>query len=239
MRVKLNNDFGEIFLEDLGNELLSDNETLLENFNGISIHASAQNTMLYLDPEGLNSALKIYYHNDQSESDTLSLDFDLGGDAARVTLFNEKNENSIIDDQERIYIQSMAGYKAKISINNIDSIKSLLASKVINKATISFDVEPGSQSEYEAHKKLVLVRVNSDSNNVFLSDFIIEGEAYFGGNLENDGYEFNITRYFYQLLNDEPSYTNYLYLLPAGAVVNANRTILKKEIKLEIHYSEL
>ena len=36
---------------------------------------------------------------------------------------------------------------------------------------------------------------------IFLSDFIIEGDAYFGGNLENAKYEFNITRYFYQLLN--------------------------------------
>jgi hypothetical protein len=30
-----------------------------------------------------------------------------------------------------------------------------------------------------------------------------------------------------------------LYLLPAGAAVNANRTILDKDIKLTIHYSEL
>ena len=61
---------------------------------------------------------------------------------------------------------------------------------------------------------------------------------YFGGNLENERYEFNITRYFFQLLNNE-SYTNDLYLLPAGAVVNSNRTIIKKDINLEIYYSIL
>ncbi len=61
---------------------------------------------------------------------------------------------------------------------------------------------------------------------------------YFGGNLENERYEFNITRYFFQLLNNE-SYTNNLYLLPAGAVINSNRTILSKDISLEIYYSIL
>ena len=38
---------------------------------------------------------------------------------------------------------------------------------------------------------------------------------------------------------DDDSYTNELYLLPAGAAVNANRTILNKNIKLQIYYSEL
>jgi hypothetical protein len=132
----------------------------------------------------------------------------------------------------------MAGYKAKIAINNTDSIKAMLQGKSINKVTMSFDVPEGSQNEYVAHDKLFLVRVNEEGNNVFLTDFTIEGETHFGGRLDNDKYEFNITRYFYQLLNND-AYTNDLYLLPAGAAVNANRTILTKDIKLTIHYSEL
>ena len=103
---------------------------------------------------------------------------------------------------------------------------------------MSFDVEPSSQNEYVAHDKLFLVRVNEEGKNVFLTDYTIEGETHFGGRLESDKYEFNITRYFVQLLNND-SYTNELYLLPAGAAVNANRTILEKDIKLTIHYSEL
>ena len=132
----------------------------------------------------------------------------------------------------------MAGYKAKIAINNTDSIKAMLEGKAINKVTMSFDVEPTSQSEYASHDKLFLVRVNEEGNNVFLADYTEEGETHFGGRLDNDKYEFNITRYFYQLLNND-SYTNDLYLLAAGAAVNANRTILNKDIKLTIHYSEL
>ena len=129
----------------------------------------------------------------------------------------------------------MGGYKARISISSLDSIKPLLDGKVINKVMMIFDVEGGSQNDYEAHEKLVLVRVNEEGENIFLADL---GDPYFGGDLDNDKYEFNITRYFFQLINNE-SYTNDLYLLPAGAVVNANRTILDKAISLEIYYSEL
>jgi hypothetical protein len=235
LRIELKNDFGQDIL-NLGNATLKDNETFLQAFKGISVLAEASNTMLYLNPNGTNSYLKIYYHNNESGTDTLSLDFELGGDAARINRFNPKPTSNLSQD-DKIYIQSMAGYKVKISINNTESIKSLLEGKVINKVTMSFDVESGSQLEYEAHQKLVLVRVNEEGDNVFLSDFTIEGEAHFGGNLENDKYEFNITRYFSELLQND-SYKE-LYLLPAGAAVNANRTILNKDIKLQIYYSEL
>lgn len=237
LRIRLNPSFGQEIL-DLGEDYLKDNETFLQYFKGISVSAQATNTMLYLNAEGSDSYLKIYYHNDEGGTDTLSLDFTLGGDAARMNLFNTKDNNSIIEDDSRIYIQSMAGYKAKINIGNLDLLRDTLKGKVINKATINFDVEAGSQSDYEAHEKLVLVRVNENGENIFLTDFTIEGELYFGGNLEGEKYEFNITRYIYQLLNNQ-SYTSNLYLLPAGAVVNANRTILNKDIELNIYYSDL
>jgi len=234
--IRLSDNFGQEIL-DLGNEGLKDNETFLENFKGISVIASAQNTMLYLSPNGSNTFLKIYYNNEESGSDTLSLDFELGGDAARINLFNPKSLANLNQEEDKVYVESMAGYKAKIAINNTDSMKSMLEGKAINKVTMSFDVSEGSQSG-SAHDKLFLVRVNDEGNNVFLTDYTIEGETHFGGRLDNDKYEFNITRYFYQLLNND-AYTNDLYLLPAGAAVNANRTTLNKDIKLTIHYSEL
>ena len=237
IKIKLRNEFGQQII-NLGSDILQDNESFLQEFKGLRILAQAENTMLYLNPNGTNSFLKIYYHNDSSDGDTLSLDFELGGDVARMNLFNQKNEYDLIQDQSNAYIQSMSGYKIKLSINNVDSIKSVLEDKVINRVSVVFKLKDGSQTEYSAHEKLVLVRINQDGDNVFLSDFTIGGDVYFGGNLENERYEFNITRYFFQLLNNE-SYTNDLYLLPAGAVVNSNRTIISREIDLEIYYSIL
>ena len=238
LKINLKNSFGKTIL-DLGNDKLKDNETFLQYFKGISVSASTldKNTILYLNPDGSNSYLKIYYSNEENGTDTLSLDFELGGDAARINLFNPKPLSNLDQTDVKTYIQSMAGYKAKISINNIDSLKTLLDRKTINKVTMSFDVED-SQSEYAAHDKLFLVRVDQEGNNLFLTDLTEEGETHFGGRLEDDKYEFNITRYFAELLNND-NYTNDLYLLPAGAAANANRTILNKDIKLTIHYSDL
>lgn len=237
IRIKLKNTFGQEIL-DLGSEILLDNETFLSEFNGLGLSASGSNAMLYLNPNGSESYFKIYYNNDENISDTLSLDFQVGGDAARVNIFNEKKSENIIGDSSKIYIQSMAGYKAKLSFNNIDTLRELLNDKVINKATIDFNVFDDSQAEYLAHEKLVLVRVNSAGENIFLSDFLLEGDTYFGGNLSNQKYQFNITRYLHQLLTNS-DFTSNLYLLPVGGAVNANRTLLEKELLLTIHYSEL
>ena len=235
LRVRLKNEFGQQIL-NLGNETLKDNETFLQEFNGISVLADGS-SMLYLNPNGSNTYLKIYYSNDEVSLDTLSLDFALGGDAARINLFNEKSEQNIIESNSNIYIQSMAGYKSRISLGNLDDIQQELIDKVINKATITFEVD-NLYSEYPPHDRLALVRINDEGNNVFLLDEPFPGDPSFGGNLVTNKYEFNITEYFYQLLNNE-SYTNELYLLPAGALTNANRTILHKQIKLAIYYSEL
>ena len=97
LRINLENYYGQQIL-DLGSDVLKDNESFLQEFYGLELSAEAQNTMLYLNPNGTNSYLKIYYHNDISGTDTLSLDFELGGDAARVNLFNDKNDEIILED---------------------------------------------------------------------------------------------------------------------------------------------
>ena len=237
IRIKLTNDFGQEII-DLGSEFLVDNETFLSQFKGMSLSAFGSNGMLYLNPNGSESFFRIYYSNDENISDTLSLDFQVGGGAARVNIFNDKNSQEITEDHSKIHIQSMAGYKAKITLDNLDILRTILKNKVINKATINFSVQDGSQTEFSAHEKLVLVRVNSSGENIFLSDFLLEGDAYFGGALINDKYQFTVTRYLHQLLTNT-DFTADLYLLAGGSAVNASRTILEKEMFLKIHYSEL
>tara|TARA_B110000003_G_scaffold275729_1_gene319241 strand:- start:309 stop:1538 length:1230 start_codon:yes stop_codon:yes gene_type:complete len=233
LRIKLKNEFAEDFFS---NDKLVNNVSFLQDFSGISISAYASKTMLYLNPDGSNSYLRVYYHN--NENDSLFLEFGLGGEAARFGVFSEKPLSNLDNQQNTSrYIQSMSGYKTKISITNTDSIKKILLGKVINKVNISFDVQSDSQSEYPAHDRLFLVRVDKEGRNLFLKDYTLESEAHFGGILFANKYEFNITRYFTELLNND-SYTNELYLISAGAAVNANRTILDKDIKLTIYYSD-
>ena len=112
LHINLSVGFAQDLFNTLGNDAFVDNETFLTYFNGFSISCdAAENTMLYLNPDGTNSYLKIYYHNE--ESDSLSLDFALGGDAARINLFNPKPLSNLNQEVDKRYIQSMAGYKMK------------------------------------------------------------------------------------------------------------------------------
>ena len=236
LKMILDNSIGQQIL-DLGNSILVDNETFQENFGFFSFneYSLIANSIIYLNPSGSNSNFTIYYHN--SISDTLSLSFILDGDAARINLFNEKPLSNLTIDPNLSYIQSMAGYKANIALENINFIKEDLEGKAINKVTLSFNVN--DDSSYPPHENLSLVRVDSAGNNVFLADLSVEGTTHFGGEYSDGKYEFNITRYFNNLLNND-SYTNQLYLLASGGAVNANRTIIdNSSIKISILYSEL
>ncbi len=236
LKMILDNSIGQQILE-LGNSGLLDNETFLQNFGffWFNEYSPAPNSIIYLNPSGSNSDFKIYYHN--STEDSLSLSFNLDGDAARINLFNEKPLSNLVINPGFSYIQSMAGYKSKVAIENLNTLKDDLDGMAINKVTLSFDVN--DNSTYPSHENLSLVRVDGLGNNVFLADLSIEGASHFGGQYIDGGYEFNITRYFNNLLNDS-SYTNELYLLSSGGAINANRTLVdNNSIVITILYSDL
>ena len=236
LKMTLDNIIGQQIL-DLGNNSLVDNETFQENFGLFYLNTppTFANSIIYLNPSGSNSNFTVYYHN--TASDTLSLSFILDGDAARINLFNEKPLSNLTIDPNLSFIQSMAGYKASIALENINPIKDSLEGKAINKVTLSFNVI--DDINYPPHENLSLVRVDSAGNNVFLADLSIEGITHFGGEYSNEKYEFNITRYFNNLLNND-SYTNQLYLLASGGAINANRTIIdNSSITISILYSDL
>ena len=236
LKMILENSIGQQIL-DLGNNGLIDNQTFQSNFGLLwfNNYSPQSNAIIYLNPSGSNSKFKIYYHND--DSDSLNLDFVLDGESARINLFNEKPISNLLIDGSKSYVQSMAGFQTKIELQNIDIIDSLLVNKAINKVTLSFNVT--DDSEYISHENLSLVRVDSSGNNVFLKDLTVEGATHFGGELENNSYEFNITRFFNSYLNDE-TYTDELYILASGGVINANRTVIdNNSLLITILYSDL
>ena len=235
-KMNLENSLGQQIL-DLGNNGLIDNETFQSNFGLLwfNSYSPQPNAIIYLNPSGSNSELKIYYHND--DADSLHLDFVLDGECTRINLFNEKPISNLPIDGSKSYVQSMAGFQTKIELQNIDIIDSLLKNKAINKVILSFNVT--DDSEYISHENLSLVRVDSSGNNVFLKDLTVEGASHFGGELESSSYEFNITRFLSSYLNDE-TYTDELYILASGGVINANRTVIdNNSLLITILYSDL
>jgi hypothetical protein len=242
LKMNLGGGIGQQILDMGTDDLLIDNETFKDNFGYFKIipntpfsHSMALNTILYLNPSGSNTVFTVYYHN--NSSDSLSLDFVLDGESARINIFNEKPLSVLNLGADFAYVQSMAGFKSKLVLQNTNLLAGALEGKAINKVTLSFDIE--NDENYPAHENLSLVRVDSSGNNIFLSDYITEGVTHFGGSLDNDQYTFNITRYFYNLLYDS-SFTSDLYLLSSGGSINANRTVIKNSsLKITVLYSDL
>ena len=244
LQLKLDESLGEILLGASGTIDLEDNTKFVEFFKGLYLKASDASftggSILYFNPFAENTKLTVYYHS--INSDSLSLDFSISADAARVNLFNEKDIAQLIqqaDTSQNTYIQSMASYKTVVEIENLDSIKTVFKNKAINKVNLNFELDGTDTTDYAPHYRMYLVRVDKEGKDYFLTDYIAEGEEHFGGKLENGRYSFNITRYFHQLLNND-DYTNKLYLVSAGGAVNANRTILlKNKVSFNIIYTEL
>jgi hypothetical protein len=236
INIQLDNNFGEMLMDETGGNNMIDNDAFLEFFKGFYVEATASNTILYLNPTADKSRFSIYYHETGIDT-AVSFDFEIGGDAARINLFNEKDTNNITPGVNEIFIQSMAGYKAEFDFTNLEDIQTELIGKAINRVTIDFEVS--ENSDYPPHEKLYLVRETNEGGIVFLTDFTIEGDEHFGGDLNNNIYSFNITRYFVQLLTND-QYTNKLYILPVLGSANANRTILdKSKISISIIYTEI
>ena len=244
IKISIDNSIGQEIID--GGNALSSNEDFLQYFYGLKVttvnpsdlNLANDNTILYLNADNQKSKFSIYYRDISVNDSVMSFDLMLGGDAARVNLFNQKNIQQLNASADSCYVQSMSSYITSIQFNNLESIKDTLKNKVINKVNLKFSCNEDLQ--FGAHEKLFLVRKNSMGVNVFLSDFVIEGESHFGGQNQSNNFTFNITRYFSDLINGASGFTEELLLLPSGAVINANRTIIpKSSFVIEVLYSEL
>ena len=236
INIYIDNSIGQELINASGSSDMIDNESFLDFFKGLYVEATASNTILYLNPTADKSRFSVYYHEVGVDT-AVSLDFELGGNAARINIFNDKDSSFLVEEEEKAYLQSMAGHKVKLEFLNRDYLYEMFSGKAINK--VSIDFECIDDLNYPPHEKIYLVREKKDGEIVLLKDFTIEGDQHFGGELDGTTYRFNITRYFVQLLsNDE--YTDVLYLLPSGGSANANRTILdKSKTSIKIIYTDI
>ena len=236
LKIQLSNSFGEQIINATGTDDMIDDEAFLEFFKGFYVEATASNTIMYLNPIADKSRFSIFYH--EIDIDTaISFDCDFSGDAARINIFNKKTTIDTTLNPDYRYIQSMTGHKIEFIFTDLPSIQQRIEGKAINRVTV--DLKTIEDNNYASHEKLFLVREKNDGKIVFLTDFTIEGESHFGGELKDGIYSFNITRYFVQLLNN-PEYTDKLYILSSGAAANANRTILDySKININIIFTEI
>ena len=227
VRLKMNG-LGQRIL-DASSDDLSNNDNFVSFFKGLHFpgvpHVSA-NCVMYFNLKHSQSKFTIYYN------DTSSFDLVMGSSSARINHFEV--EHAL--DPSLHGIQSMGGYNLNLIFNDLDTLKSLLSENPVNIATLTFTVQEGTTNDYDAHPSLSLVRVDAEGKKLYLPDFF-EGDAHFGGALNNGKYVFNISKYLQQLTNGDIT-ENELYLMPVGASVTANRTLLEENVELNITYTE-
>ncbi|MBI2966687.1 MAG: DUF4270 domain-containing protein [Bacteroidetes bacterium] len=231
----------------------ADDAGFLAFLKGIRVFSlSGNNSILYFDLLSPTVKLTLYYHT--SSSAASSYDFIINTACARVNHFSNDYSgtpvaSSLADtspSQQLLYIQSMAGVKAKLSFPYFDQWKNKNP-LALAKAELSVTIDANSGSlQYPPPAKLFLASVKEDGTTQLLAD-VLEGEAYFGGQYNSSvrTYTFSITRYLQQKLNGDISDSG-LYLFVAssneasGSMNNASRGVMDgKKMKLTMVYSDL
>jgi hypothetical protein len=220
---------GQYILDANPDEDLKDNTSFLSYLNGISLRVSQSQSesasICYFNLRDTKTKVTIYYN------DSLSYNLTIGSTASRVNHFEVDNNEPF----NFIGVHSMGGPTVKILFNDLSSIKDSLQNTVINKALLKFDVVSGYDQNLGPHASLSILRKDDNQTLLFIPDFF-EGATHYGGTLENESYEFNISKYLQRLV-DEDYPDSALYILPVGNSVNANRTLIEQEVTLTVTYT--
>lgn len=240
-RMKLNNTFGNKLLSYLASPVYISNTDFQALFHGIYLTIDTGNQygsgVIYMDVDDALSRLILYY-TEGGEAKSIALVTDdktasvnhyhhnLSGSLAAQPVGSQSLSDSVV------YIQSMAGLKAKIEFPHIARFKDIL----INKAELivtQVNDPTGTDDTYPAPARMIINAVGDDGENDFVPDQL-EDLDYFGGGrltvtntlgVSVSQYRFNLARHFQQLVNNEVN-NNGLFLLTFPSNQIGDRVIL-------------
>lgn len=253
LRLTLDNSFGESIIAMSGSTELSNDEEFLKFMKGL--HITAEQAMFGGGHASFSllssiSALSLYYHNDE---DTTSEVFVINENCNRFQNFNHHNYvgadinlvNQLQDidstnGQQEFYLQGMAGSRAFIRIEDLDTIVSN-GPIAVQFAELEFNVSNiGSQ---EPPTNIALIGVNDEGDNVFLKDSE-GGQISIGGTYDEASgqYRFIITRTFQEIVLGESDIVAFRLLVAAEAIMPNRLIIGGPEVadgtRLKVYYTE-
>lgn len=248
VNIKLTNEFAQSFL-DAETLNFEDNTAFQSFFKGLYISCdqfTSQGMLLELDLLDVSSKLTLYYQN--SESDSLSYDFQINSNADKMTRWSHDYSatnipNLIgIEDLEQAYVQGSVGYRTYLTLPSLESLKD--SNYVIHKAELTIPyLYNENDSVFGIPSKLGLAAVNRQGQLEILSeDQNIQGSSYFDGNSNvlDQTYTFNIARYVHKVI--EQGYTNKLAIYVPSSVISPERVLISNDdvnsIKLKLFVSK-
>ena len=248
VNINLTIEFAQSFLDA---ELLNfeDNTAFQSFFKGLYISCDQftnQGMLLELDLLDVSSKLTLYYQN--SESDSLSYDFQINSNADKMTRWSHDYSTTNIpnligeEDLEQAYVQGSVGYRTYLTLPSLESLKD--SNYVIHKAELTIPYFYNeNDSVFSIPSKLGLAAVNSQGGLEILSeDQNIQGSSYFDGNsnILDQTYTFNIARYAHKVI--EQGYTNKLAIYVPSSVISPERVLISNDdvnsIKLKLFVSK-
>jgi len=269
LRIKLSDVFGQSFVDNAPSIFVSQED--FENFfSGFAIVpdpsslASGQGAIAPFYLNSVHSNLTLYYN------DTLYKDFSINGNSERVNTYQLANWSSDIQaqllnpgvDYDKLYVQPMGGLKVKIDLPNIYDLVKNGDRIMINEAKITFNVDPGSESDalFAPDRLLLLQPSADDGSNIPITDLwdVVlpphpdwDGHTNYGGGRTDDSYTFHFNRHLQQLLDDylikgEDNNRGFYIIVPSDQPITPARLILDnsgagkdKKIQLKITYTKL
>ena len=248
VNINLTNEFAQSFL-DAETLNFEDNTAFQSFFKGLYISCdqfTSQGMLLELDLLDVSSKLTLYYQN--SESDSLSYDFQINSNADKMTRWSHDYSTTNIpnligeEDLEQAYVQGSVGYRTYLTLPSLESLKD--SNYVIHKAELTIPYFYNeNDSVFSIPSKLGLAAVNSQGGLEILSeDQNIQGSSYFDGNsnILDQTYTFNIARYAHKVI--EQGYTNRLAIYVPSSVISPERVLILNDdvnsIKLKLFVSK-
>ena len=248
VNINLTNEFAQSFL-DAETLNFEDNTAFQSFFKGLYISCdqfTSQGMLLELDLLDVSSKLTLYYQN--SESDSLSYDFQINSNADKMTRWSHDYSTTNIpnligeEDLEQAYVQGSVGYRTYLTLPSLESLKD--SNYVIHKAELTIPYFYNeNDSVFSIPSKLGLAAVNIQGGLEILSeDQNIQGSSYFDGNsnILDQTYTFNIARYVHKVI--EQGYTNKLAIYVPSSVISPERVLISNDdvnsIKLKLFVSK-
>lgn len=265
LRIPLQQNFGQVILNNQGSSVLSNN-TAFQNFikglyisSDVTTSGSGDGNILHFKLGDSQSKLTIYYRNSNAtNNDSLKYEISLSS-VGRFSAFDHYNfstadpylqsQLSTSSADTTLFIQSLAGTKAKIEFPYLlhwnDSGR-----VAINKAELVIKVDTTNAlyqlDTFAAPPKLILFGITATNTNYAIPDAYEANEVYGGSyNSSAKEYRFNIDRYIQQVLNGSIENTG-LYLVASGGAIGANRVVVGsgsskgyQKMKLNITYTKL
>jgi hypothetical protein len=217
LRVPISKDFINKILFNASSNQLSSNTIFNNNVKGLYITldqngttGAGGNIML-----SLSDSLNVYYRAiNGSTIDTASASLELGTHAAQIihtpsAAVSAELHNATGGSRDVIYLQGLAGLRAKISFPYLKNILTTVGSNiVINRAELVITPVPGSTIPFPAQPKLTMYRYDIANQPVELQDATSSdprsgGVGTFGGYYSpvTKSYHFIVSAYIQDLMN--------------------------------------